>query len=526
MPGLLERVNEDLISNLSHEDQAEFLALSTKVLAEQQKKKARKHHLAFMQYCWRKAGDDPLIVGVHTRKICERIDQAMEDFRHGKSSFIRIAVHHRSGKSDIVSRFLPAHFIGEFPDREVIQTSYNVEKSLELASDGYDTFLSEKYKELYPGMGTVTAAIRDWKITKDGAKTGGRVYASSLFSGLTGSGYHLGIVDDYVSGREAAESPSTRRGIWNSFTNDFMTRRAPVSITIILATWWHWDDLHGRIKRKNEVGGEEYDANFPVFEVVKFPARAIDSPFGSEYDGEFLFERRYNAQWYREQYAELGVYSGPAVMDCNPIRKGGSILSVEKITTHPNLDEFPKGLRWYRVWDFAHTEKQRTGDDPDYTGGTLLAFRYVGRNFELKTVRYEIWVRDYVQFRELAPKRDQKIIDVTRDDGQDVQVLVEDSLDSTDGAQYLKARLLGLRVVHLVPCVGDKVVRCTPIEPYFEGGLVHIVRAAWNRIWLDALERFDGSGSSHDEPVDNLTCAYMHVTSPSRGYSRLTVTEK
>ena len=80
-------------------------------------------HLAFMRNTW--LSYEPFIVGFHTREICKAIDQAFDDFRHGKSTYLLINVHHRVGKSTIISRYAPAHFIGEFPNHEVIQCSYS-----------------------------------------------------------------------------------------------------------------------------------------------------------------------------------------------------------------------------------------------------------------------------------------------------------------------------------------------------------------------------------------------------------------
>ena len=72
-------------------------------------------------------------------------------------------------------------------------------------------------------------------------------------------------------------------------------------------------------------------------------------------------------------------------------------------------------------------------------------------------------------------------------------------------------KLLGVRKVIPVNCKGGKVERCDPVEPIFEAGNVHIMKGDWNTVWVDGLRRFDGSGKSHDEMVDNITCGYKHV---------------
>ncbi|MET5115488.1 hypothetical protein AAHH79_34700, partial [Burkholderia pseudomallei] len=81
----------------------------------------------------------------------------------------------------------------------------------------------------------------------------------------------MGIVDDYCKNRQEAESHTKRETCWEWFTDVFMTRRAPVSITIVLASRWHVDDLIGRIQKE-----QLRDERFPKFESIIFPAESLD----------------------------------------------------------------------------------------------------------------------------------------------------------------------------------------------------------------------------------------------------------
>ena len=202
---------------------------------------ARKSHLRFIQHCW--SSGEEYAVGRHTRTICHLIDEAVEDFKHGKATYLVVKVHPRAGKSEILSQNLTAHFIGAFPDKEVMICCYNstlAEKNSRLARK---IIAGEKYKELYPNI-DIEGGVAQWNIA--GYKA--MVTASGLLSGVTGNGYSLGMVDDYIQGPEAAESQVIRDKIWEEFRGSFFTRRAPVSITIILATQWHVDDIIGRIE--------------------------------------------------------------------------------------------------------------------------------------------------------------------------------------------------------------------------------------------------------------------------------------
>ncbi len=346
---------------LSEAEELELLQL----LEEESRDKARTSHLEFMRYTWQKGQAEPFVEAFHTRAICARIDQAFQDFREGRSTYLKISVHHRAGKSDILSRYLPPHFLGEFPDCEVLSTTYQKGLTQKFTAFARNIFRSEKYRELYPGLGlsAESNAKAYWEIVneKTGLPTQGKLFGSGLSSGITGSGGHLVLVDDPISGRRDAESPTIRDNVWDALTNDLLTRLAPVHIVIILATQWHWDDPQGRIDREMKV-----NPSFPRFETMTFPARARDYRGSGSYPGKYLFLERYDEGWYESQYAVLGRYGAAALLDCSPQIRPGSILSTDGIVYHKPQD-MPGDLEllWARIWDVAHTGKQRVKDDPD-----------------------------------------------------------------------------------------------------------------------------------------------------------------
>jgi hypothetical protein len=472
---------------LTREQKIEYLQLTE----ERDRRTARKSHLAFMRKCWR--GMSPFTVGFHTRKICERIDKAIADYREGRSTFLLINVHPRAGKSQIVSTHLGPHFLGEFPKAEVMQVSFAADKAVEFSAEARRIVESPAYRELYP-----LVRLSDDTNRKDHYLTsaGGGLMATGLQGHLTGSGYVLGILDDYCSGRAEAESKVQRDSAWKAFTDDFMTRAAPVSIVIVLATQWHQDDISGRIKK-----AMEEDPLFPRFELLTFPARAEDYKGEGQYPTEYLFEERYPKQWYETQYAILGKYSAAALFDCNPLPRTGGRFNVGNIEW---LTEVPE-KRWARVWDLAHTAKQRAGDDPDYTSGTKLCFeRRPGDPVP------HLWVAGVSRFRDDAAKRDGQIKATVTADGPTVRQGVEVSLDAKDAFYYLRNALPQISWSPIQCKRGDKGTRATPLEPIFEApNHVHVVRCPWNDAWIDELMRFDGLGKEHDDQVDNLSAGYI-----------------
>lgn len=487
---------------LSENEELELLAL----LEEEERHNARKSHLEFMAHTWMKT--DPFIPGFHTKAICARIDQAFEDFRAGKSTYLKIAVHHRSGKTDILSRYLPPHFLGEFPECEVLSTTYQKGLTQKFTAFARNVFRSEKYRQLYPGLGLSqeSNAKAYWEIIdeKTGQPTQGKLFGSGLTSGITGSGGHLVLVDDPISGRKDAESPTIRDNVWDAITNDLLTRLAPVHIVIVLATQWHWDDPHGRIEREMKIN----DA-FPKFETLTFPAKAKDYKGSGSYPGKYLFLERYPESWYDGQYAILGRYGAAALLDCNPQLRTGSVLSTNGIVwEEPQNMPGPLEIRWARIWDLAHTAKQRVKDDPDYTAGTLLGFSHIPGD-----PIPHLWVKNVIRTQKGATERDDLMRMVMTADGKFVRQAIENSIESKDAYEYAVRAMQGF-VIEQVQIMGkgDKLTRATPLEPIFEAkGHVHVQKGEWNDDWLEEVIRFDGLGKSHDDQVDNLTAGYIFL---------------
>jgi predicted phage terminase large subunit-like protein len=392
--------------------------------------------------------------------------------------------------SEIISRKLPAHFLGLFPDGKILMTGHTAALSVGYSKESRNLLMLDKYKELFPEsiLNPFDSAASHWRLHG----RNGEVFACGLGGSMAGQGYTLGIVDDYCRNRADAESPVMRERMWNSFTNDFLTRRAPRSITIVTATPWHIDDIIGRIEKQKTI-----DPYFPKFEIIRIPA------FDSEYTEGILFPERFSRQWYDEQKAALGNYGTASLLQCNPTAQGGNILKVDNVKKIP-LKDFPD-IKYARIWDLAHTEKERTSPDPDWTSGTLFSMRRkpgMPRN-------WQIFIKDVKRFRFDAPKRDNQILNITAADTPYVEVAIENSIDSKDAYKTLQNILLGQRSVKSIRTKGDKVVRAAPLEPIFEAGDVFVPEGAtWLQAWIDELQSFPSG--PHDDQVDNLSAGYAH----------------
>lgn len=444
-----------------------------------------------MRYCWQRT--EPFLVGRHTAAICAKLDEAFQRFRAGVSTFLSIRVPFRHGKSDIVSRYLVPHFLGEFPDDEIILATYGASLSYGFSKFSRALVMADPYRELYPNVRLAKhdRSVEEWSL--DGHA--GAVRYSGLLGTITGKGGSLIVLDDFIRSREEAESAVIREKLWEAFANDLMTRRAPVSIVIVLATPWHTDDLFGRIDARAEA-----DDDFPRFDSLTFPAMSDDYPTG------YLFPERFSPEWYDSQAATLGTYGTASLLQCSPVVRQGGMLPVDRVHV---VDEMPEGLKWVRAWDLASSSKQRMKNDPDYTVGVKLAVQWQPTAVRGVSVPI-VYIDDVIRGQWEARQRNDTILAAAMADGSDVRIGIEAFAGYKDAYTEMADVMRGVRTVVKCQLAGDKVSKAGPLEPAFEAGNVYIRRAPWNREFLEECVQFPGG--KHDDQVDAMAVAYwMHA---------------
>lgn len=461
------------------------------------RRKAREHLLPFMMWGWWGAGR--FQVGRHTRAICDRLTKAAEDYKRGISTSLVITVPFRHGKSELAKGFC-AYFLGACAEQQpsIIEACYNCDLAETFSKQIRAIIASDAYRQVFPGVQLARGSnkAKQWQL----AGSNSTMRATGLVNGsATGHGAALLIVDDYLPNYATSRSKSQKEAIKNAFTNDLLTRKAPVSITLVIATQWCSDDLIGTIK-----------AEYKEFEIISYPARCAE--------WAYLFPERYPAEWYDSIRERLGPKRAAALMDCNPIPdEGGRFQPIKQVRVHETLDDWPANMREVRAWDLASSAKQRDSDDPDWTWGVRLGV--TGNERE----GFDVWIRSAVSGRWEAPERNAIIRRAARDDPSHVLQCVESFGSYKDAVAELKAALRGVRIVKSIRMPGDKTVKAAPLEIPFDAGRVHVYRGGmtpetYDRWVADFASFPDGA---HDDAVDATALAFAAVTA-NRG-SRLLI---
>jgi predicted phage terminase large subunit-like protein len=418
------------------------------------------------------------------------LDEAIEAYRRGESSSLVIKVPPRHGKSEIVSRNLPLRFLCEFPDKTVLNITYSASLAKKFSKATKAIVHGKMFKKIFPKveLNKKDNSVEHWKLE---GGLGSSNYMGILGS-ITGNDGDLIIVDDYCKGREEAESEVQREKVWEAFTNDILTRRSPVSILIVMATPWHYDDLMGRIKNKGKKEG------FPDFKEIKFPVY-------NETTGKFLHEERFPRKaFYEKLKATVGKYAYQSLYLCDPLPRGGNIFDTSAVRI---VDKMPSDIVWVRAWDLASSSKQRRKDDPDYTVGVKMGVQWVDG-------LVHVYIEDVVRGQWEAPQRNKVIVNTAKNDTSSVRQGIEAFAAYKDAYTTIKAVLKGVSKVEDIRLPGDKVAKASPLEPVFEAGNIYLKTGPWNESLKEEFDNFPTG--NHDDIVDAVAVGYSMLLDKSR----------
>ena len=436
------------------------------------RRKARASIKDFWAYCQKDFVD-----GKHIKIITD----ALQKVSDGKCKRLIISCCPRHGKSEAVINACLYHMSNN-PKSKIVYTSYADGLALEQSRRMKLILDSDKYKNLYPEQ--------TFKGTKSTEKlwtlpNGSQGFFTGIGGSLTGRGMDIGIIDDYIKDRQEATSEVTLSRIEDWYKSTFYTRREPNSAVIIIATRWSPDDLIGSLLKNEQ----------EKWEVIELPAINEDK--------EALWPERFPIEDLNDIKESIGTYEWEALYQCQPTVRSGNLFKVDNVKIHDSTEEFPH-TRHIRCWDLASSIKERAKSDPDYTVGV-----YGTATKDAKGL-WHLWIADVTYGQWEAPERNKIIQRCCRKDGMGTSVFVESFGGYKDAYTTLKDILMGVGVVYKSQLPGDKVVKASKMEPVFESGNVHLLKAPWNEIFLKQFREFPMG--RHDDVVDATAILFNELT--------------
>jgi len=313
--------------------------------------------------------------------ICRRLERFSDDVINRRSPRLMLLVPPRHGKSTLASVSFPAWHLGRHPTHEVVNASYNLDLPMKFSRQVRDLFRSPLYTALFPEaiLSPESQSVESWLTTRGGGFT-----AVGVGGGLTGKGAHVMIVDDPIKNMEEADSMLIREQLYDWYQSVAYTRLSPGGGVLVIETWWHDDDLAGRLQRRMVEQAEDAD----MFDVVKYPALAeqyeyrdrntlvVTRSASPEDDpslellrapGDALHRERYDEAAMRKYKANLAPRIWSALYQQNPVPDSGQYFTRESILWEPQREPHA-GKNVYTAWDFAIGLKQMN----DWTVGATL----------------------------------------------------------------------------------------------------------------------------------------------------------
>jgi predicted phage terminase large subunit-like protein len=428
-----------------------------------------------------------------------RLDEELTALAFGANDRLLVSMPPRHGKSETISRYLPAWYLGRFPERRVMLASYGSEFAASWGQKARE-LVREFGEELFGiRLSQTAAAAAAWELER----TGGGMTTAGVGGALTGKGAHLLVIDDPVKNAEEAQSKTVREKHWEWYRSTAYSRLEPGGVVVIVMTRWHEDDLAGRLLAAGDAEGERWRH-------LRLPAIAEQGDALGRTPGEPLWPERYPLKRLREIERTLGSYWWEALYQQRPGPLEGGIFkrqnfrhfSADKEVYVLASDEGPRAIgksycRVFATVDVADSQKTSA----DYTVVSTWA----------ATPSKDLLLLDRERVRFEGPDLP-RVVREAYEKWRPAQIKIE---QATFGHGLIRTLLReGLPVVAL-SADADKVTRALSAAALYEAHKIYHPRSApWLSEWEQELLAFPNG--AHDDQVD--TVAYAARALPSIGF--------
>lgn len=250
----------------------------------------------------------------------------------------------KSTYSDVV--FIP-WFMAKKPRRHVILASYASNIAGKQGRRARQLIQQASFSDIMKcGLDPSKSAADEWMLTN-----GSEYMAGGILSGLTGNRAALGVLDDPIRGREAAESETIREKTWDAYQDDFCSRLIPGAPQVMILTRWHAEDPAGKILPEDWNGESGWfdGRDGRKWYVICLPAiaDASDDPLGRKI-GETLWPEWFNHEHWAPFQRNSRTWS--SLYQQKPSPDEGTFLKGEWFKRY---SERPKNLHYYLTSDHA-----------------------------------------------------------------------------------------------------------------------------------------------------------------------------
>ena len=438
----------------------------------------------------------------------ELLNRYLLEVAAGRIRRLIVNVPPQHGKSELISKYFPAWWVGNWPDQKVLLASYGEQFAAGWGRQARDVLEEHGPTVFEVSVDARSAAADRWNI----ARRRGYMATAGVGGALTGKGAHLLVIDDPVKSAKEALSETYRNAAWDWYQAVARTRVQPGGAIIVLQTRWHDDDLTGRLLRR---GGDDWHQL--VLPAIAKHDEALGDDVGFPWRrkaGEPLEPERYSLaellaladpetgldpRWWQALYQGSPRPETGDIFDRRWFRywtTTGSAHGLTYLLPRPDGTEkrvVTQALRRFLTVDLAVSEKTSA----DWT--VISAWGVVPSTSALLLLDR---VRGRMQGPDLAP-----VIRASFDRNSPAWIGVESTAFQLSVVQDLRRKGLPVRELH--PDT-DKISRAIFAAARVEGGGVYFPAGApWLTEWENELVAFPTG--DHDDQVDTLSYAVAAV---------------
>lgn len=435
-------------------------------------------------------------MGVFHKYLCDIIDKFIEDILAGKTPRLIVTAPPRHGKSEILSRRLPAYILGKYPDLSIINTSYSADLASRMNLDVQKIMEDRLYTNIFPNIKLPkkgSGMKRDSEMFEIIGGKGG-LRSAGVGGGITGMGAHLFLIDDPVKDAKEASSETIQKNIVEWFNTTAYTRLMPKNGLIIIMTRWHLNDLVGHLLEQQNKAG--YDGQ--RFELINFPAIAKEDEYINgvlfRKKGQALHPERYSLEQLNFTRKQVGEYTWNALYQQSPVPSGGGIFKQDWFRYYKN-EETPLFDKMVISWDMTFKDTAQS----DFVVGQVWG-RSKANFYLLEEIRFQ---GGFVDTKDAVVSLHKKYPQITT-------TLIEDKANGSAIIDSLKEVVYG--IIPVTP--GEsKIARAESVSDLFRAGNVYIpypYECQWINEYIDELTKFPFA--KNDDRVDATTQALNYIT--------------